>query len=138
MLLGAGAHLGTKNCNYQMERYVYRRRNDGIYVINLEKTWEKLQLAARIIAAIENPQDVVVLSARPYGQRAVFKFAQYLKCQSLAGRYTPGTFTNQVPHAGGRSLGGRAGPRQPQRASRRSGRQQPAARVAAAAAAATL
>lgn len=43
-LQGAGAHLGTKNCNYQMERYVYRRRNDGIYVINLEKTWEKLQV----------------------------------------------------------------------------------------------
>jgi small subunit ribosomal protein SAe len=54
-----------------MERYVHTRRQDGIYVINLEKTWEKLQMAARIIVAIENPQDVVVLSARPYGQRAV-------------------------------------------------------------------
>jgi hypothetical protein len=50
---------------------VHTRRQDGIYVINLEKTWEKLQMAARIIVAIENPQDVVVLSARPYGQRAV-------------------------------------------------------------------
>jgi hypothetical protein len=50
-----------------MERYAYRRRSDGIYVLNLEKTWEKLQLAARVIAAIENPADVVVLSARPYG-----------------------------------------------------------------------
>ena len=61
-----------------MERYVHRRRTDGIYIINLDKTWEKLQLAARIIVAIENPQDVVVLSARPYGQRAAFKVAQYL------------------------------------------------------------
>lgn len=66
-----GCHLGTKNCNFQMERYVHTRRQDGIYVINLEKTWEKLQMAARIIVAVENPQDVVVLSARPYGQRAV-------------------------------------------------------------------
>jgi hypothetical protein len=79
-----------------MERYVYRRRQDGIYVINLEKTYEKLQMAARLIVAIENPQDVVVQSARPYGQRAVFKFAQYLGCKSLAGRHTPGTFTNQT------------------------------------------
>lgn len=38
------------------QRYVYRRRADGIYVFNLGKTWEKLQLAARIIVAIENPQ----------------------------------------------------------------------------------
>jgi small subunit ribosomal protein SAe len=96
MLLAAGCHLGTKNCGYQMERYVHSRRQDGIYVINLEKTWEKLQMAARIIVAIENPQDVVVLSARPYGQRAVFKFAQYIGAKSLAGRYTPGTFTNQI------------------------------------------
>ncbi|KAJ9516900.1 hypothetical protein QJQ45_027314 [Haematococcus lacustris] len=80
----------------QMERYVYRRRNDGIYVINLEKTYEKMQLAARIIVAIENSQDVMVQSARPYGQRAVFKFAQYLNCKYSAGRHTPGTFTNQI------------------------------------------
>jgi len=79
-----------------MERYTASRRADGIYVINLEKTWEKLQTAARVIVAIENPQDVVVLSARPYGQRAVFKFAQYVGAKSLAGRHTPGTFTNQV------------------------------------------
>ena len=79
-----------------MERYVYRRRNDGIYVINLEKTYEKLQMAARAIVAIENPQDLMVCSARPYGQRAVFKFAQYLNCKYSGGRHTPGTFTNQI------------------------------------------
>ena len=90
LMLAAQCHLGTKNCDFQMERYVYRRRNDGIHVINLSKTWEKLQLAARIIVAIENPQDIVVQSARPYGQRAVLKFAQYTGCKSLAGRHTPG------------------------------------------------
>ena len=37
----------------------------GIYIINLGKTWEKLQLAARVIVAIENPQDIIVQSARP-------------------------------------------------------------------------
>lgn len=40
----------------------------GIYVINLEKTYEKLCLAARAIVAIENPQDIIAQSARPYGQ----------------------------------------------------------------------
>ena len=91
LMLAASCHLGTKNCDYQMERYVYRRRLDGIFVINLGKTWEKLQLAARIIVAIENPQDIVVQSARPYGQRAVLKFAQYTGAKALAGRHTPGT-----------------------------------------------
>jgi len=96
MMLAASCHLGTKNCDYQMQRYVYRRRNDGLYVFNLGKTWEKLQMAARVICAIENPQDIAVLSARPYGQRAVLKFAQYTGSKTLPGRHTPGTFTNQI------------------------------------------
>jgi small subunit ribosomal protein SAe len=68
----------------------------GIFIINLGKTWEKLQLAARVIVAIENPQDIIVQSARPYGQRAVLKFAQYTGAHAIAGRHTPGTFTNQL------------------------------------------
>lgn len=64
--------------------------------MNLGKTWDKLMLAARVIVAIENPADIVCMSARPYGQRAVFKFAQYTGAKSIAGRHTPGTFTNQI------------------------------------------
>ncbi|KQK15134.1 40S ribosomal protein Sa-2 [Brachypodium distachyon] len=96
MMLAADVHLGTKNCDFQMERYVFKRRTDGIYIINLGKTWEKLVMAARVIVAIENPQDIIVQSARPYGQRAVLKFAQYTGANAIAGRHTPGTFTNQM------------------------------------------
>merc|ERR1719380_394802 len=53
-------------------------------------------LAARIIVAIENPADVCVIAARPYGQRAVLKYAQYTGAQYIAGRFTPGAFTNQI------------------------------------------
>ncbi|KAG5226365.1 40S ribosomal protein [Salix suchowensis] len=96
MMLAAEVHLGTKNCDFQMERYVFKRRNDGIYIINLGKTWEKLLLAARVIVAIENPQDMIVQFARPYGKRDVLKFAQYTGAQAIAGRHTPGTFTIQI------------------------------------------
>lgn len=96
MMLASDVHLGTKNCDFQMERYVFKRRSDGIFIINLGKTWDKLYLAARVIVAIENPQDIIVQSARPYGQRAVLKFAQYTGAHPIAGRHTPGTFTNQL------------------------------------------
>jgi len=76
--------------------YVWNRRADGIHIINFSKTWEKIVLAARIIAAIENPADVCVISARPYGQRAVLKFASYTGAQAIAGRFTPGNFTNYI------------------------------------------
>jgi len=95
-MLAAHVHLGTKNLDNNMTPYIWKRRADGLYVINLAKTWEKLMLAARVIVSIENPQDVVVISARPYGQRAVLKFGQYTGANYLAGRYTPGSFTNQT------------------------------------------
>jgi small subunit ribosomal protein SAe len=95
LMLAANVHIGTKNLNCNMARYTWRRRRDGIHLINLGMTWEKLVLAARIIVAIENPEDIIAISARPYGQRAVFKFAQHTGCQYIGGRYTPGTFSNQ-------------------------------------------
>jgi small subunit ribosomal protein SAe len=96
-MLVAQTHIGARNCDPNTERYTFKRKQqDGIYVINLGKTWEKLMLAARVIVAIENPQDVVVVSARPFGTRAVFKYAQHTQAQYIAGRYTPGTFTNQI------------------------------------------
>ncbi|OZJ06306.1 40S ribosomal protein S0 [Bifiguratus adelaidae] len=96
LLLSAQCHIGTKNAEVRMLPYVYKRRADGIHLINIGKTWEKMILAARIIAAIENPQDVVIISARPYGQRAALKFANYIGAQAVAGRFTPGTFTNYI------------------------------------------
>jgi small subunit ribosomal protein SAe len=96
LLLAANCHLGTKNVNSQTQSYVYKRRPDGVYILHVGKTWEKLMLAARIIAAIENPEDVCVISARDYGQRATYKFAQTTGTRYMAGRFTPGTFTNQT------------------------------------------
>jgi len=95
-MLTAEVHIGTTNADLKMKEYIWKRRSDGLHIINASKTWEKLMLAARIITAIENPQDVVVISARPYGQRAVLKFAQYTGANCIAGRFTPGTFTNQI------------------------------------------
>ena len=93
--LASGTHLGTSNLDFQMETYVHKRRNDGVHIINLRKTWEKILLAARAIVAIENPADIFVISSRPYGQRAVLKFSAATKATPIAGRFTPGTFTNQ-------------------------------------------
>jgi len=95
-MLSCQVHVGTRSLEPAMGRYVWKRRSDGIHLINLQKTWEKLLLAARVIVAIENPQDVCVISSRPYGQRSVLKFAKYIGAQAFAGRWTPGTLTNQI------------------------------------------
>ncbi|XP_022102447.1 40S ribosomal protein SA-like [Acanthaster planci] len=97
--LACGTHLGANNVDFQMQQYVYKVKADGTYIINLRKTWEKLMLAARCIVAIENPADVCVISARPYGQRAILKFSSHTGATPIAGRFTPGTFTNQIQAA---------------------------------------
>ena len=96
MMLACSTHLGTKNLDAQMTRYVWKRKPDGIHIINLGRTYDKLLLAARVIVAIENPADVCVISARPYGQRSILKYCQYTGATPIAGRFTPGTFTNQI------------------------------------------
>jgi len=95
-MLACQVHIGSRNLDASMSRYIWKRRSDGVFLIDLQKTWEKIVLAARIIVTIENPQDVCVISARDYGQRAVLKFAKYTGAQAIAGRFTPGTFTNQI------------------------------------------
>ncbi|KAL4931123.1 40S ribosomal protein uS2 [Aspergillus undulatus] len=96
MLLAAQCHLGSKNLQVHMDPYLWKTRPDGVNVINVGKTWEKILLAARIIAAIDNPADICVISARPYGQRAVLKFASHTGATAIAGRFTPGNFTNYI------------------------------------------
>ncbi|KAF5967803.1 40s ribosomal s0 [Fusarium coicis] len=122
-LLAAQCHLGSKNLQVHMENYLWKTRADGVNVINVGKTCyseegqtiskpkhqkfsrtvanrashrEKIVLAARIIAAVDNPADICVISARPYGQRAVLKFAAHTGATAIAGRFTPGSFTNYI------------------------------------------
>ncbi|MBZ3887973.1 40S ribosomal protein SA [Sciurus carolinensis] len=94
-----GTHLGGTNLDFQMEQLIYKRKSGGIYIINLKRIWEKLLLAAHAIVAIKNPADVLVTSSKNTGQRSVLKFAAATGTTPIAGRFTPGTFTNQIQAA---------------------------------------
>ncbi|AAS51088.1 ACL140Cp [Eremothecium gossypii ATCC 10895] len=96
LLLAANVHLGSKNVQVHQEPYLYKTRPDGVNIIHIGKTWEKIVLAARIIAAIPNAEDVVAISSRTYGQRAVLKFSAHTGATAIAGRFTPGSFTNYI------------------------------------------
>jgi len=97
-ILAAKMHLGEQNCNYQMQQYVYKKNQGGACIINIKKMWQKIVLAARIIAAVENPEDVCVVSTKEMGHRAILKFARFVGCSSTSGRFSPGTFTNHSQH----------------------------------------
>lgn len=97
--LACATHIGSNNLDFQMEQYVYKRRGDGIHIINLKRTWEKLLLAARAIVTVENTADVCVIASRVQAQRAILKYASHTGATPIAGRFTPGTFTNQIQAA---------------------------------------
>lgn len=96
MLLACECHKGAKGLETTMKKYVHTKTKDGVNIINLGKTWEKLMLAARILVTIENPQDICVVATKTYAQRAALKFGQYVGASYIAGQFTPGTLTNQI------------------------------------------
>jgi small subunit ribosomal protein SAe len=95
-ILAAQICCGTQNIRAEMRPYIYRRSSDSLFIFDIRKFWDKLVLAARVLVAIEAPGDICVISERQYGKRAVLKFANFTGAMSMAGKYTPGTFTNQI------------------------------------------
>ena len=65
-MLAATTHIGSDNSETTMEQYIFKKKTDGVNIINLKKTWEKLVLAARAIAAVENPQVHLLLMNRTF------------------------------------------------------------------------
>jgi len=102
-MLACSVHVGTVNVSPTMQRYVWKKNEEGVNIIDLRCTWEKLQLAARVIVAMNNPLDVCAVALttgqtkqQPLAPRAVLKFSQVTGARHIAGRYTPGTFTNRI------------------------------------------
>ena len=80
-----------------MKKYVQEKNTVGNYIFNIDQTYEKIKLAARVIASIPKAAEVIVVCAKEHGQRAVYKFGEYTGCTaSASSRWIPGTLTNQL------------------------------------------
>merc|ERR1712039_593610 len=96
-LLHSECHLGNTNYHSSMERFVNHVTPEGVPIFKVEETYNKIRLAARLIAAQPNLEDVIVVSSRDLGQRAVIKFATFTGCSATSNaRWTPGVLTNHM------------------------------------------
>ena len=94
-LLHSGCHIGSKNYNNSMKRYISQIAKDGTVTFDLAQTYEKILLAARVICGIPNIEDVFAISSRQTGQRAVVKFSKFTGTSvSNSAKWTPGSLTN--------------------------------------------
>jgi len=91
--LAAGLHIGTQQKTKDMERYIYRVRADGLYVLDVRKTNERITSGAKFLAKFE-PEDILAVSTRQYGQTPVRRFGEVIGARTIPGRFIPGTLTN--------------------------------------------
>jgi len=94
-LLAAGLHIGTRIKTGDMESYIYRVRPDGLFILNIGKTDEKVRIAARFIARFE-PNRVLIISSRLYGKTPVEKLCEMTKTIPIVGRFMPGLISNPL------------------------------------------
>jgi small subunit ribosomal protein S2 len=91
--LAAGVHIGTQQKTEDMKRFVYRVRADGLYVLDVKATDERIRIAAKLLSKFD-PARILVVSARQYGQFPATMFAKVTGAKSVVGRFIPGTLTN--------------------------------------------
>jgi small subunit ribosomal protein S2 len=91
--LAAGLHIGTQQKTGDMERYIYRVRSDGLYVLDVRKTNDRIIAASKFLAKYD-VDDILVVSTRQYGQAPVKKFGEVTGAMTIPGRFIPGTLTN--------------------------------------------
>ncbi|ASJ00143.1 30S ribosomal protein S2 [Thermococcus gorgonarius] len=91
--LAAGVHIGTQQKTQDMKKFIYRVRQDGLYVLDVRKTDERLRIAGKFLAKFD-PESILAVSVRLYGQKPVKKFGEVTGAKTIPGRFLPGTMTN--------------------------------------------
>jgi small subunit ribosomal protein S2 len=91
--LAAGVHIGTQQKTQDMERFIHRVRDDGLYVLDVSQTDSRIRTAADFLANYD-PERILVTSSRQYGRFPATKFADAVGARARTGRFIPGTLTN--------------------------------------------
>jgi len=94
-LLSAGVHIGTRMRTKDMEQFIYRVRADGLFVLDVKKTDERIRVAAKFLARFE-PSKIVAVAGRLYGQSPVEKFCEVVGATPIVGRFIPGMLSNPL------------------------------------------
>ncbi len=89
----SGAHIGTRQKTKDIKDFIYKVRNDGLYIIDVKKTDERIKIAGKFISKYD-PENILIVSVRQYGQKPIRKLSEHTGISVLDGRFRPGTLTN--------------------------------------------
>ncbi len=94
-LLSAGIHIGTRMKTRDMEPFIYRVRPDGLFVLDVQRTDERIRVAAKFLARFE-PAKVAVAASRLYAHEPIRKFCALTGAKPVIGRFIPGLLSNPL------------------------------------------
>jgi len=89
----SGIYIGTKVITPNMRRYIYRRRADGISIINTNYIDEKLKEAISFLSNYK-PEEIIVVCKRESGWKAVNLFSELTGIRVFTKKYPAGILTN--------------------------------------------
>lgn len=89
--LSAGIHIGTKACTEYMKRFVYKTREDGLCVFNLQEVDERIAKAVNMLSRYNK---ILVVSHKDLSKEAIHKFVELAGGRAISTRFSPGTLTN--------------------------------------------
>ena len=88
-----GVYIGTKVITPHMRQYVYKRRNDGIAILNANLIDKRLKEMVKLLVKY-NPQEFIIVGKREASWKAVKKFAELLGIKAFTKKYPAGILTN--------------------------------------------
>ena len=92
-ILTTGIRVGTQVKTKFMKPFITKASPEGLYMLDLDITLEKIQTAAKFINRL-GTDNLIVCSGRQYAETPIEKFCEVLESKKLLGRFMPGTLTN--------------------------------------------
>ncbi|MFA5061423.1 MAG: 30S ribosomal protein S2 [Candidatus Pacearchaeota archaeon] len=89
------SYLGTKVITPSMRKYVYRRRLDGLAILNTLLVDKKLAEAIEFVKRFK-PEDWTLVCKRESGWRAAKMFAELTGVRTFTKKYPAGVLTNTI------------------------------------------
>ena len=88
-------HIGTNQKSADMRKFLDTMRQDGggLHLIDVHQTDSRIRTVAKFLSNYD-PERILIVSARQYGQRPARKFAECIGAMRIVGRFIPGTLTN--------------------------------------------
>ena len=92
-ILSTGIRVGTQVKTKFMKPFITKASPEGLYMIDLDITLERIKTAAKFINRV-GVDKVIVCSGREYANTPIEKFCETVGATEMLGRFMPGTLTN--------------------------------------------